>query len=77
MVEFGNANAGISLQAKVVPPGASILLPREAATLANGPWQSAAEVSVRIVEEGHSIRGIVPLKGLSAAVQVLAANCPG
>src|SRR5262249_43562334 len=49
-VELGNASLGINLEGKVVPPGASVLLPSEANALANGPWQSDVEVSVRVVE---------------------------
>jgi hypothetical protein len=65
----------LQLQASVVPPGASILLPAEATALANGPWQSLDELSLQIDQEGTIIRGVIPIRGLPAALQSLRANC--
>jgi hypothetical protein len=75
-VVLGGTSAGTRLEAKVAPPGAVILLPGEATALASGPWQSLAELQLEITNEGTAIRGVVTLKGLAAALQVLAANCP-
>jgi hypothetical protein len=64
------------LEATVVPPGAAILLPSQASALANGPWQSLDELSVRIINGGAVINGTIPIKGLPTALQTLRANCP-
>jgi hypothetical protein len=73
-VLFGGSSR--PLEASVVPPGASILLPAEASVLASGPWQSLNELSLQIIQDGRVIRGVVPIKGLPAALQTLRANCP-
>jgi hypothetical protein len=62
--------------AKVVPPGALLLLPPSAAILAAGPWQQAKELAVTIGDGQHVIHGTVPLTGLGAALIVLQSNCP-
>jgi hypothetical protein len=67
---------GTRLEAKVVPPTALLLLPGEATALASGPWQSLAELSVQVMDDATTISGVVPLKGLGAALQVLTASCP-
>jgi hypothetical protein len=66
----------LRVEANVIPPGAAILLPGEASALASGPWQSLDELPVQITEDGTAIRGVIPLKGLPAALQALRANCP-
>jgi hypothetical protein len=67
--------------ATVAPPGAAVLLPKPASTLAAGAWQTAAELSVQVNTaeiEGdlNTVRGIIPLSGLSAAFPLLLSNCP-
>lgn len=66
----------LRFEAAVVPPGASIRLPPEAAALAGGAWHSVRELSVAI-EDGAAgkINGVVPLEGLRAAYAVLRAAC--
>ena len=56
-------------------PGTALLLPADAESLANGPWQQLHEVSFTIENEGAIIRGVVPLDGLHAALQSLRASC--
>jgi hypothetical protein len=68
--------------ASVVPPGAELLLPQEAAVLTSGPWQAAPELSVEVgAVEGDDrptpIQGVISLAGLGAALPRLQANCPG
>jgi hypothetical protein len=60
----------------VIPPGAAILLPREAEMLMTGPWQTLAEVSIDVNYDPVSIRGVIALAGLPAALITLRANCP-
>jgi hypothetical protein len=60
--------------ATVVPPGAALLLPREATSLAAGPWQSAAELAVA-VDDQNPIRGLISLAGLGPAYRMLMTNC--
>jgi hypothetical protein len=73
-VVFGGST--MQLQANVVPPGSSILLPPEASALANGPWRSIGELALQIIQDGNVIRGVIPLRGLANALQTLRANCP-
>jgi hypothetical protein len=62
--------------ARVVPPGAELLLPAEATSLAAGPWQSTRELVVKVSSPEQSFRGVVSIDGLAAALATLAANCP-
>lgn len=60
----------------VVPPGALVLLPPEAAVLAQGHWQAAPELSVTLEEGKTLLRGSIPLEGLGAALLALRSSCP-
>jgi hypothetical protein len=67
--------------ARIVPPGAALLLPQEATELASGPWSAASELAVQIDPgqnhgESTAIRGTIPLTSLGGALPVLTANCP-
>jgi hypothetical protein len=62
--------------ATVVPPGAALALPSEAAALITGPWQSAPEVTLEVDESDKVIRGVVSLAGLAPALDLLRSNCP-
>jgi hypothetical protein len=60
--------------ATVAPPGAALLLPPEATSLAAGPWQSFAELAVEVDDESP-IRGVISLESLGPAFRALMANC--
>lgn len=62
--------------AKVVSPGAELLLPAEATGLAAGPWQLTHELVVKVTSPEQSFGGVVSIDGLAAALATLAANCP-
>lgn len=62
--------------AEVVPPGAELLLPADAAILVAGPWQLAHELEVQVRSPEQSFGGVVPTDGLSDALATLKANCP-
>lgn len=62
--------------ARVVSPGAELLLPAEATGLAMGPWQLIHELVVKVSSPEQSFGGVVPIDGLAAALATLAANCP-
>lgn len=62
--------------ADVVPPGAELLLPADAAVLAHGPWQSAHELAIEVRSAEQSFRGVVPIDGLADALATLKTNCP-
>lgn len=61
--------------ASIVPPFSLILLPGNAATLITGPWKSRPELTIQIDGDGPTIRGVVPLAGLPAALQSLETSC--
>lgn len=65
--------------ATIVPPGALLLLPKDASELASGPWRTGTTLSVQIdTTQGEPalIQGLIPLSGLGGALPVLLANCP-
>ncbi len=61
--------------AQVASPGA-LLLPAEATSLADGPWQLARELAVKVNSPEQSFGGVIPIDGLAEALATLAANCP-
>jgi hypothetical protein len=65
--------------ATIMPPGAGILLPKEASALAVGPWTASGELSMDVeVQDSNepvSIRGVIPLTGLGGALPSLLSNC--
>jgi len=62
--------------ASVVPPGTLILLPEKASALVEKPWQTVPELAVSITEHNRALRGVIPLEGISNAMQELQSNCP-
>jgi hypothetical protein len=64
-----------SLNARVVPPGAALLLPPDASALVRGPWQALAELAIEVQDEQRTIRGVVQLTGLQPAYRLLMATC--
>jgi hypothetical protein len=66
----------IELQATVLPPGAVIALPGEAAALVHGSWQSSPELGLEVEDGATAIKGAVALAGIGPAVALLMSNCP-
>jgi len=62
--------------ARIVSPGAELLLPAEAIDLAVGPWKSAHELAVDVASPERSFGGVIPIDGIDVALTTLAANCP-
>lgn len=62
-------------EASAVQGGEALLLPPAASSLAAGDWQKATELSVEIAIGPVPIRGVVPIAGLSTALQLLSQNC--
>jgi hypothetical protein len=62
-------------QASVAQSGEELVLPQAASGLATGKWQSGTELSVEIETQPNPIRGIVPIRGLSAALRLLSPLC--
>jgi hypothetical protein len=61
-------------QATVIQGGEALLLPGLESRLTSGAWQTAAELSIEIAAPG-AIRGVVPIRGLAAALRSLSPNC--
>jgi hypothetical protein len=61
-------------ETRVVAPGTALLLPVNATALVTGPWQNQSELAIRIFSD-PMIRGVVSLKGLQSAFQVLKTSC--
>jgi len=66
---------GTPFNGTVSPPGAAIMLPAEAADLANGGWQALSQLKVEVRDDDRKIRGLVDIDGLKAAMQALTATC--
>jgi len=62
--------------ATVMPPGAALLLPPEADALVAGAGPAEPELALEVVTDEATTRGVIPLTGLRAATQALAATCP-
>jgi hypothetical protein len=62
--------------ATVVPPLSALLLPKEAAVLANEVWQSSPELLIEVEDQQMLIKGAIVLAGLRSAVATLRTNCP-
>ena len=63
--------------AGVVPPGAELLLPREAEHLLAGAWQSAHELVIKVSSQDQSFGGVIPIDGLEPALGTLVGKVPG
>ena len=72
-VKAGSSEA--QFEASTIQGGQALLLPRAASNLAAGQWQSASELSVEIATKPVPIRGVVPIPGLSKALQTLTQTC--
>ena len=59
----------------IIPTGAGIRLPAEAADLVTGPWQKARELEINVSEGDKAFGGVVVLSGLSSALELLNAEC--
>jgi hypothetical protein len=75
-VTIGANNGEWHFDARVISPGAELLLPDEASILAAGPWQSAHELAVKVSSQEQSFSGVIPIDGLNAALVKLRPNCP-
>jgi hypothetical protein len=62
-VKLATRDSTAEVQATVLSPGVVISLPREAAALVHGPWQSSREVAVEVGEDNDLIRGVISLVG--------------
>jgi hypothetical protein len=75
-VKLTTAGATVHLEATVVPPGAAISLPAEAAMLVKGSGQASSELAIEVEDDGNATRGVISLVGLGPALSLLTANCP-
>jgi hypothetical protein len=62
-------------RAEAVQGGEALLLPQGAAALTGEAWQKTSDLVVDIAVSSP-IHGVVPLAGLSGAMQTLTQNCP-
>jgi hypothetical protein len=75
-VELTTGGATVHLEATVIPPGAAISLPAEAATMVKGSWQSSSELAIEVEDDSNATRGVISLVGLGPALSLLTSNCP-
>jgi hypothetical protein len=75
-VKLTTGSATVHLEATVIPPGAAISLPAEAATMVKGSWQSSLELAIEVEDDSTATRGVISLAGLGPALSLLTSNCP-
>ena len=75
-VVFGKPGNETQFEATVAPPGTSILIPGDAATLVGSAWQAENDLFIRVEDGRSTVRGVVALAGLQTAFKVLATSCP-
>lgn len=59
----------------IIPPGAGIRLPGEAARLVTGSWHMARELEIKVSGDGAAFAGIITLSGFAEALESLNAEC--
>ena len=74
-VAFGKPDNETQFEATVAPPGTAVLLPSEATTLVGGSWQALDNLFVRIDDGQSTIRGVIKIVGLEAALKKLQTSC--
>jgi hypothetical protein len=62
--------------ARIVSPGAELLLPIEAMSLTRSSWQSARELAIKVSWPEHTFGGVIPIEGLAEALAILIPKCP-
>jgi hypothetical protein len=65
-----------TFHASVLPTGAALALPAAASDLARTGWRNESELSVSIVDDGATVKAVIPIPGLEAALRTLSASCP-
>ncbi|WGJ15665.1 hypothetical protein QEV83_05220 [Methylocapsa sp. D3K7] len=62
-------------EGSIISTGAGILLPSDATVSLLGPWRSASELEIKVADRETVLDGVVPLSGLSTALDSLNAEC--
>lgn len=62
-------------EGSIIPTGAGILLPSDATGSLIGPLRSASELEIKIADRESVLDGVVPLSGLSTAIDSLNSEC--
>ena len=75
LVVFGRPGQQSQFEASVAPPGTSLLIPRDATSLVDGPWRPLNDLFIRIEDGQSTIRGVVAIAGLQSAFKLLKASC--
>lgn len=61
--------------ANVPQPGTLVLLPEKASALLENTWQSVPELALSISDHNRALRGVIPMEGISSAMQELQSDC--
>jgi hypothetical protein len=69
------AIAGTVFTGTVLPPGAAILLPPEAMSLARADWKNRPTLSIEVTGDEKTVKGQVAMEGFDNAIQTLNAHC--
>src|SRR5262249_4453352 len=75
-VNLTTCSATVHLEATVIPPGAAMSVPAEAATLVEEWWPLCLDLAIDAEDDSTAARGVISLAGLGPALSLLTSNCP-
>jgi hypothetical protein len=75
-VLFGKLGHETQFEATVTSPGTAVLVPGDATTLINGPWQTQGDLFIQVIDGQTTVAGVVALAGLQPAFKALVTSCP-
>src|SRR5450759_1219805 len=58
-VLFGKLGHETQFEATVTPPGTAVLVPGDATTLINGPWQTQGDLFIQVIDGQTTVAGVV------------------
>jgi hypothetical protein len=73
---FGKLGHETQFEATVTSPGTAVLVPGDATTLINGPWQTQGDLFIQVIDGQTTVAGVVALAGLQPAFKALVTSCP-
>ncbi|HEY8007903.1 MAG TPA: hypothetical protein VIE66_14145 [Methylocella sp.] len=74
-VTLSTSGQVFQFEGSIIPTGAGILLPSDATGSLIGPLRSASELEIKVTDRESVLNGVVPLSGLSTALDSLDAEC--
>ena len=74
-VKAAGSSSPQTFEASLAAAGAAVLLPEEVGALPGGVWQTTPQLTVTVKENDSEIKGVIELKGLQQAYNMLLTSC--